>query len=110
MTEAPTPRWTTMRPFAVVSLAAGLLVWPLLLVGAVATSRHEGGGVGALGAAGFIAGFMCSLIALMLAVFALFTDDPRIKLLAQLATLVVVLDIVTFLGVAVLVLANASWS
>jgi len=99
-----------MRPFAVVSLAAGLLVWPLLIVGAVATSRHEGEGFGALGAFGFIAGFMCSLIALMLAVFALFTDDPRIKLLAQLAMLVVILDIVTFLGVAVVFLATASWS
>ena len=110
MTDPALPRWTTLRPFALIGLVMGLAVWPLLIVGEVGTSRHEGAGFGVIGATGYIAGFMCTLIALMLSVFALFTDDPHIKLLARLSLLIVILDIVIFLIVATWVLATANWS
>jgi len=42
MTEAPPPKWTTLRPFAVIGLVMALLVWPFLLIGALGTSLHEG--------------------------------------------------------------------
>lgn len=109
MTEAPPPRWTTLRPFAVIGLVMGLLVWPFLIIGALGTSQHEGGGFGVIGAAGYIAGFMCTLIALMLTVFALFAVEPPIKRLARIGLLVVIFDIVLFLGVVTAVLATADW-
>ena len=108
MAEPILSRWTTMRPFAVMGLVASLAVWPLLLLGGVAASAHEGAGLGVLGATLLIAGFMCTLIGLMLSVFALYTDDGRIKRLARLGLLAVTLDILIFLGVAVLLIAAAA--
>ena len=49
MAEPILSRWTTMRPFAVMGLVASLAVWPLLLLGGVAASAHEGAGLGASG-------------------------------------------------------------
>jgi len=62
------------------------------------------------GAAGYIAGFMSILIALMLTVFALFAEQGRIKTFARIGLLIVIFDIVLFLGVVTAVLATADWS